>query len=132
MRPCSSPVLPCRLQRCCSQSPTARRYTHPARQASRPERLSRPWTPCPDARVAFASSCRSTSWHSSLDDTRMEPISTTENLKIGVSVQLPNPSGFVGQKSGPETNLRAAMAEGNEKQVFSVRCNDKEKCRLVV
>ena len=57
----------------------------------------------------------------------MEPISTTENLKIGVSVQLPNPSGFVGQKSGPETNLRAALAEGNEKQVFFVRCTDKEK-----
>src|SRR3954454_15273134 len=76
--------------------------------------------------VAFASSCRSTSWHSSLDDTRMEPISTTGNLKIGVSVQLPNPSGFVGQRSGPETNLRAALAEGNEKQVFFVRFSDKE------
>jgi hypothetical protein len=38
----------------------------------------------------------------------MEPISMTENLKIGVSVQLPNPSWFVVQKNGPETNLRAA------------------------
>src|SRR3954452_23824221 len=54
MRPCSSPVLPCRLQHCCSPSPTGRRYTHPARQvsrqASRPACLSRPWTLCPDAR----------------------------------------------------------------------------------
>ena len=71
--------------------------------------------------VAFASSCRSTTWHSSLDHTRMEPISTAGNLKTGVSAQLPNPSGFVGQKSGPETNLHAALAGGNEKQVFFVR-----------
>ena len=77
--------------------------------------------------VAFASSCRSTTWRSSLDDTRMEPISTTENLKIGVSVHLANPSGFVGQKSGPETNLRAALARGDEKQVFFVRSNSEEE-----
>jgi len=42
----------------------------------------------------------------------------TENLKIGVSVQLVNPSWFVAQKSGPGTNFRAALARGDEKQVL--------------
>jgi hypothetical protein len=42
----------------------------------------------------------------------------TENLKIGVSVHLTNSSGFVAQKSGPETNLCAVLAEGDEKQVL--------------
>ena len=51
----------------------------------------------------------------------------TENPKIGVPVRPLNPSGFVGQKSGPETSLRAALAEGDENQVFPVRCNDKEE-----
>jgi len=41
----------------------------------------------------------------------MEPISMTENLKIGVSVHLLNPAGFVAQKNRPETNIRAALAE---------------------
>src|SRR5689334_15028659 len=50
----------------------------------------------------------------------------TENLKIGVSVHLLNPSGFVAQKSRPETNLPAALAEGDGKQMFFVRFNDKE------
>jgi hypothetical protein len=45
----------------------------------------------------------------------------TENLKIGVSVHLTNSSGFVAQKNRPETNLRAVLAEGDEKQVFFVR-----------
>src|SRR4051794_23914462 len=44
----------------------------------------------------------------------------TENLKIGVSVHLLNPSGFVAQKNRPETNRRAALAGGDEKQVFAV------------
>src|SRR4051795_11740877 len=44
----------------------------------------------------------------------------TENLKNGVSVHLANPSWFVAQKSGPETNFRAALARGDEKQVFAV------------
>ena len=44
-------------------------------------------------------------------------------------MQLPNPSGLVGQKSGPETNLRAALAGGNEKRVFFVRYGEKEKSR---
>ena len=57
----------------------------------------------------------------------MEPISTTENLKIGVSVHIANPSGFVAQKSRPETNLPATPAGADEKQVFPVRCNDKEE-----
>ncbi len=51
----------------------------------------------------------------------------TENLEIGVSVRLANPSGFVAQKNKPETNLRTALAGGDEKQVFSVRRNDKEQ-----
>src|SRR3712207_3014771 len=51
----------------------------------------------------------------------------TGNHKIGVSVRLANPSGFVAQKNRPETNFRAALAEGDEKQVFFVRCNDKEE-----
>ena len=51
--------------------------------------------------VAFASSCRSTTWRSSLDDHRMEPISTTGNLKIGGSRAAPsNPLGSDGQKVG--------------------------------
>ena len=50
----------------------------------------------------------------------------TENLEIGVSVHLANPSGFVAQKNGPERNLRAALAGGDEKQVFFVRFSDKE------
>src|SRR4051795_8931142 len=54
----------------------------------------------------------------------------TENLANGVSVHLTNSSGFVAQKSGPETNLRAPLARGDEKQVFFVRCNDKEKTPL--
>jgi len=45
----------------------------------------------------------------------------TENLKIGVPVHEANPSGFVAQKNGPETNLPATPAEGDEKQVFFVR-----------
>jgi len=45
----------------------------------------------------------------------------TENLKNGVSVHIANPSGFIAQKSGPETNLRAASAGSDEKQVFFVR-----------
>src|SRR4051812_29629017 len=57
----------------------------------------------------------------------MEPISMTENLEFRVPVHLLNPAGFVAQKSGPETNLCAALAGGDEKQVFSVRSNDKEK-----
>jgi hypothetical protein len=44
----------------------------------------------------------------------------TENLKSGVSVHLANPAGFVAQKSRPETSLRAALAGGDEKQVFFV------------
>jgi len=39
----------------------------------------------------------------------------TENLKIGVSVHLTNPLGFVAQKSRPETNFHAALAGGDEK-----------------
>src|SRR4051794_36465505 len=75
----------------------------------------------------------------------------TENLANGVSVHLTNSSGFVAQKSGPETNLRAPLARGDEKQVFFVRsrvlrgetsrkagcgksarpvCNDKEEMPL--
>src|SRR3954452_6532089 len=50
----------------------------------------------------------------------MEPISMTENPKIGVSAHLPNPSGVAAQKSGPETNLPTTPAGGDEKQVFSV------------
>jgi hypothetical protein len=42
----------------------------------------------------------------------------TENLKIGVPVHLPNPSWFVAQKNRPETNLCAALAGGDEKQVL--------------
>jgi hypothetical protein len=45
----------------------------------------------------------------------------TENLKIGVPVHLANPAGFVAQKNRPETNLRAALAEGDEKHLFFVR-----------
>jgi hypothetical protein len=45
----------------------------------------------------------------------------TENLKNGFSVHLINPSGFVARKNRPETNFRAALAEGDEKQVFFVR-----------
>jgi hypothetical protein len=41
-----------------------------------------------------------------------------ENLKNGVSAHLSNPPGFVAQKNGPETNLRAALARGDEKQVL--------------
>src|SRR3954466_3826405 len=44
----------------------------------------------------------------------------TENLKNGVPVHLFNPSGFVAQKSGPETNLWTTPAGGDEKQVFAV------------
>jgi hypothetical protein len=44
----------------------------------------------------------------------------TENLKIRVSAHLINPSGFVAQKSRPETNLLAALDRGDEKQVFAV------------
>src|SRR4051795_336391 len=44
----------------------------------------------------------------------------TENLKNGVSVHLLNPSGFVAQKDGPETNLPATPDGGDEKQVFAV------------
>ena len=51
----------------------------------------------------------------------------TENLKIGVPVHVANPSGFVAQKSGPETSLRATLAGGDEKQVFFVSCCDKEE-----
>jgi len=54
----------------------------------------------------------------------------TENLKIGVSVRLANPSWFVAQKSRPETDVRAALAEGDEKQVFFARRNDKEDIPL--
>src|SRR3954470_6772493 len=54
----------------------------------------------------------------------------TENLKIGVPVHLTNSSGFVAQKNRPETNLRAVLAEGDEKQVFFVRSNDKEEMPL--
>src|SRR5215212_6142079 len=54
-------------------------------------------------------------------------MSMTENLKNGVPVHVPNPSGFVAQKSGPKTNLPATPAGGDEKQVFPVRCNDKEE-----
>src|SRR5215207_7437933 len=38
----------------------------------------------------------------------------TENPKIGVSAPLLNPSGFVAQKSRPETNLPATPARGDE------------------
>src|SRR3954466_1886638 len=54
----------------------------------------------------------------------------TENLANGVSVHLTNSSGFVAQKSGPKTNLRAPLARGDEKQVFFVRSNDKEEMPL--
>src|SRR3954466_13830980 len=54
----------------------------------------------------------------------------TENLKIGVSVHIANPSWFVAQKSGPETDLRAPLARGDEKQMFPVRSNDKEEMPL--
>ena len=50
----------------------------------------------------------------------------TENLKIGISVHETNPAGFVAQTSRPETNFRAALAEGDGMQVFFVRFNDKE------
>src|SRR3954447_8654418 len=60
----------------------------------------------------------------------------TESLKNGVSVHLTNSSGFVAQKSGPETNLRAPLARGDEKQVFSVtlrrRRHDLKKAQLPV
>src|SRR3954453_13812486 len=54
----------------------------------------------------------------------------TGNLKKAVSVHLANPAGFVAQKNRPETNLCAALAGGDEKQVFPVRSNDKGKMPL--
>src|SRR3954466_8066418 len=44
----------------------------------------------------------------------------TENLEFRVPVHLANPSGFVAQKSRPETNLPTTPAGGDEKQVFAV------------
>src|SRR3954454_15922463 len=54
----------------------------------------------------------------------------TEKLKNGVPVHQANPAEFVAQKSGLETNLPATPAEGDEKQVFFVRSNDKEEMPL--
>src|SRR4051794_20420708 len=54
----------------------------------------------------------------------------TENLEFRVPVHVRKPSGFVAQKSGPETDLRAPLARGDEKQVFFVRSNDKEEMSL--
>ena len=54
----------------------------------------------------------------------------TENPKIEVPVRPPNPSGVVAQKSGPGMNLRVTPTRDGEKQVFFVRCNDKEKTPL--
>jgi hypothetical protein len=54
----------------------------------------------------------------------------TGNLKIGVSVYVANPAGFVAQKSRPETNLRTAPAGGDEKHLFFVRFNDEENMLL--
>src|SRR3954451_4583328 len=54
----------------------------------------------------------------------------TENLEFRVPVHVRKPSGFVAQKCGPETDLRAPLARGDEKQVFFVRSNDKEEMPL--
>jgi hypothetical protein len=50
----------------------------------------------------------------------------TESLKIQVPAHPLNPSGFDAQKGRRETNLRAALAGGDEKQVFFVTTNGKE------
>src|SRR3954462_3710769 len=60
----------------------------------------------------------------------MYPIRLTANLKIGVYVPLLNTSGFVVQKSRPETNFPSPPAGGDGKQVFFVRSNDKEEMPL--
>src|SRR3954452_8621638 len=54
----------------------------------------------------------------------------TESPKIQVPAHPLNPSGFDVQKGRRETNLRAVLAEGDEKQVFPVRSNDKEEMPL--
>src|SRR3954462_5411532 len=60
----------------------------------------------------------------------------TENLKNEVSVHLANPSWFVAQKNGPETNLPATPAGGDGNQVFAVtlhrRRHDLKKAQLRV
>jgi hypothetical protein len=45
----------------------------------------------------------------------MWPIRMTESLKIWVPAHPLNPSGFDAQKGRRETNLRAALAGGDEK-----------------
>ena len=59
----------------------------------------------------------------------MELISVTETPEIEVPVHLPNPPGLVAQESGPETSLWASPARDDEKQVFFVRHDGKERCR---
>jgi len=53
----------------------------------------------------------------------------TGTPKIEVPVHLPNPLGLVGQESGPETSLWASLARDDEKQVFFVRHDGKERYR---
>jgi len=63
------PVLPCPSQRCCSQSPTARRYTPPCKAGFQAGAVvTSAGTPCPDAGGV------------------RRPISMTENLKVWVPV----------------------------------------------
>src|SRR4051794_11557503 len=49
-----------------------------------------------------------------------EPLTSgTENCDLGVFVPRPNPTGFVAQTSGPETNLLATPAGGEKNRCFS-------------
>src|SRR5829696_9656006 len=85
--------------------------------------------PLPNERVpSTVARLWSCSAPATISDAEAEPplISTTNGLPptrsfaLPLAAYLPNAPGFGAQKSGPERNLCAALAGGDEKQIFAV------------